>query len=88
MSEDRLDEDRKAREEMAETEEEKVQAQTDAVIDMLTERGILPEMRIDDEKVRQLRQERRKAAYHNTLMLLQHYRTIVWLLECFPETIA
>ena len=27
-------------------------------------------------------------AHHNTLMLLQHYRTIAWLMECFPRDIA
>ena len=26
--------------------------------------------------------------YHNTLLLLQHYRTILWTLECFPSSIA
>lgn len=26
--------------------------------------------------------------YHNTLLLLQHYRNIVWALECFPATVA
>ena len=33
------------------------------------------------------RQEKTKNSYHNTL-LLQHYRIIVWMLECFPETVA
>ena len=26
--------------------------------------------------------------YHNTLLLLQHYRTIMWVMENFPEAIA
>ena len=26
--------------------------------------------------------------YHNTLLLLQHYRTILWTLECFPSSVA
>ncbi|MBR1865101.1 MAG: hypothetical protein IJ801_01190 [Lachnospiraceae bacterium] len=30
----------------------------------------------------------RKNAYHNTLLFLQNYRTIAWMLECFPEDIA
>jgi hypothetical protein len=26
--------------------------------------------------------------YHNTQMMLKHYRDIVWALECFPEQVA
>ena len=26
--------------------------------------------------------------YHNTLLLLKNYRTIAWVLECFPDTLA
>ena len=43
---------------------------------------------IDDAQKRAARQEKTKNCYHNTLMLLQHYRTLVWMLECFPETVA
>ena len=66
-------------------QQEKKQAQSEAVIGLLTNRGILPDAGIDDEKVREARKEKQKNTYHNTMMLLQHYRTIVWLLECFPE---
>lgn len=61
---------------------------TDAVIRFLTQRGMLGDRQIDDEKVREIKQQRTKNAYHNTLLLLKHYRTIAWLLECFPDTIA
>ena len=60
----------------------------DAVIQFLTQRGILGDKKIDDEKVRAIKQQKAKNAYHNTLLLLKHYRTIAWLLECFPNTIA
>ena len=66
-------------------QQEKKQAHSEAVIGLLTHRGILPDAGIDDEKVREARKEKQKNTYHNTMMLLQHYRTIVWLLECFPE---
>ena len=69
-------------------QQEKKQVQSEAVIDLLTNRGILPDAGIDDEKVREARKEKQKNTYHNTMMLLQHYRTIVWLLECFPENVA
>lgn len=60
----------------------------DAVIQFLTHRGILGDTRIDDERTRAIKQQKTKNAYHNTLLLLKHYRTIAWLLECFPDTIA
>lgn len=60
----------------------------DAVIQFLTHRGILGDTRIDDERARAIKQQKTKNAYHNTLLLLKHYRTIAWLLECFPDTIA
>lgn len=69
-------------------EQEKMQVQSDAVIGLLTDRGILPDTGIENEKVREARQEKQKNTYHNTMMLLQHYRTIVWLFECFPESVA
>ena len=69
MNEDRF-------EEIGEDEEKRLQAQSDAVIGLLTDRGVLPETKIKDEEIRDARQKRRKAAYHNTMLLLQHYRQI------------
>lgn len=66
----------------------KMQIQSDAMIGLLTDRGILPDTGIDNEKVREARKEKQKNTYHNTMMLLQHYRTIVWLFECFPGNVA
>lgn len=71
-----------------EQQERRIQAQSDAFITLLTKRGILADQQIDDEKKRIAKQEKAKNSYHNTLMLLQHYRTIMWMLECFPETVA
>lgn len=71
-----------------EQQEKKLLAQSDAFISLLTQRGILADSKIDDEKLRAARQEKTRSSYHNTLLLLQHYRTISWMLECFPETVA
>lgn len=71
-----------------EQQEKRIQAQSDAFITLLTKRGILADQQINDEKKRIAKQEKAKNSYHNTLMLLQHYRTIMWMLECFPETVA
>ena len=59
-------------------QQEKMQIQSDAMIGLLTDRGILPDTGIENEKVREARKEKRKNTYHNTMMLLQHYRTSVF----------
>ena len=74
--------------ELYEQQEKKLLAQSDAFIGLLTKRGILADPKIDDAKLRTARKEKTKNTYHNTQMLLQHYRSIVWMLECFPETVA
>ncbi len=69
-------------------QEDRIQAQSDAFVELLTKRGILGDHRISNEKIRAAQQERRKAAYHNTEMLLKNYRTVVWQLESRPGMIA
>ena len=64
------------------------QPQTGAVIELLAERGYLRDQTVDDVKLKKARQDKQKAAYHNTLMLLKQYRNIAWMLECFPDTVA
>ncbi len=71
-----------------EQQEERLQAQSDAFVELLTKRGILGDHNISNEKIRLAQQERRKTAYHNTEMLLKHYRTVVWQLESRPGFIA
>lgn len=71
-----------------EQQESRIQAQSDAFITLLTKRGILADQQIDDEKRRLAKRAKLKNSYHNTLMLLQHYRTLVWMLECFPQSVA
>ena len=71
-----------------EQQEERIRVQSDAFITLLTERGILGDHRIDDERIRNARQTKQKNTYHNTLMLQMNYRTIAWMLECFPDNVA
>ena len=44
--------------------------------------------KVTDEKIRAARRKKDQDSYHNTLLLLQNYRTLVWVMECFPETVA
>lgn len=53
--------------ELYEQQEERLLAQSDAFISLLTKRGIFADQRIDDERVQSARQEKTKNSYHNTL---------------------
>ena len=55
-----------------EQQENKILAQSDAFITLLTKRGILGDHEIDNTKVRNAQQKRRRTAFHNTQVLLQH----------------
>jgi len=63
-------------------------AKSAAILDMLTERGLVDDKKIGDEKIRQAEKEKKRRMYHNTELLLQHYRDITWMLECFPVNLA
>ena len=71
-----------------EQQENKILQQSDAFISLLTKRGILGDHKIDNARVRNAQQKRRRTAFHNTQVLLQHYRSFKWILEMMPETIA
>ena len=71
-----------------EQQETKLSQQSAAFIELLTKRGILGDSSIDDDRVRQAKKEKKKSMYHNTHLLLQHYRTILWTLECFPSSVV
>ena len=68
--------------------ESMLSAQSAAFLRMLTKRGILEDQTIDDDKIREAARKKKRNAYHNTLLMLQHYRNITWALECFPSRIA
>ena len=69
-------------------EETNLSQHTAAFLNMLTKRGIIEDKQIDNEKVRLASKNKKRNMYHNTLLLLQNYRNIIWALECFPANIA
>ena len=71
-----------------EQQEAQIAEKSQAFINLLTQRGILANPKVTDEKIRAARQKKDRDSYHNTLLLLQNYRTLVWVMECFPETVA
>lgn len=71
-----------------EQQENRISTQSAAFINLLTKRGILEDKQIDDDRIRHAQKERKRNMYHNTLLLLQHYRNISWAMECFPSSVA
>ena len=53
-------------------------ANSERIMKMLAQRGIISDKNIDGEKMKNVGQEKK---YHNTLLLLKNYRTIAWLLK-------
>ena len=71
-----------------EQQERKLSGQSEAFLNMLTQRGLLEDPAIGDDKVRQAVKAKKRNMYHNTKMMLKHYRDITWALECFPADVA
>ena len=69
-------------------EELKLQAQSASIVDYLKRKGIVEDTHIDNEKIRKAQQSKAQKAYHNTEVLLNQYRMVVWVLECIPGEIA
>ena len=59
-----------------------------AFLEMLTNRGLVEDKFIKDDKIRKIEKDKKRKMFHNTSLMLQHYRNIAWMLECFPENIA
>jgi hypothetical protein len=69
-------------------QERKLSGQSEAFLNMLTRRGLLEDPQIQDDKARQAAKAKKRNMYHNTQLMLKHYRDITWALECFPADIA
>jgi len=70
------------------TREPILTGRSEAILSMLTKRGLLEDTDITDDTVRHAVKDRKRRMYHNTQMMLKHYRDITWALECFPAEIA
>ena len=71
-----------------EQQENDLSSRSEAFLDMLTRRGLLEDPDIVDDKVRSAVKSKKRKMYHNTQLMLRHYRDINWALECFPADIA
>jgi hypothetical protein len=71
-----------------EAQERHLSVQSESFLKMLAKRGLVEDQDISDEKIRQAQKDKKRNAYHNTQLMLQHYRNITWALESFPAQIA
>ena len=58
---------------------------TNVILKLFTQKGLIAK---EGETAKLARQRKKANMHHNTLSLLKEYRTVAWILECFPETIA
>ena len=66
----------------------KLSPQSEAFLEILTERGLVEDKQINDEKRRKAEKEKKRKMFHNTELLLKNYREITWMLECLPVNIS
>ena len=71
-----------------EQQERRLSAQSEAFLKLLAERGLVADQDISDERIRHAQKEKTRNKYHNTELMLKHYRNISWALESFPAQIA
>ena len=69
-------------------QKQSAQRRSNTILQLLTDRGVLPDRKISSKKRQTACQKKQRDTFHNTLQLLQYYRKIAWLVECFPDTIA
>jgi len=62
--------------------------QSEAILRLLSDRGLLEDENISESDVRQAVMAKRSKKFHNTQMLLKHYRDISWVMECLPAMIS
>lgn len=67
------------------SEEKRLSSNEDRFISFLMKSGYLSDPKIKDPQLRVKKQERNKQTYHNTKLLLEHYRDLVWVMESIPE---
>ena len=71
-----------------EDEEKSLSEKSAAFVQYLTRRGYLISQTAINDDAEQRRREMAKRAYHNTELLLESYRDMVWAVESIPDQIA
>ena len=70
--------------------EHEVQSQNKpiTIAELLLRAGVEVGKGMDDEQLSKIKQITSKKRYHNTKLLMEKYRTLLWVLECSPCEIA
>ena len=63
-------------------------SQQEMILQLFTKQGMLADKNIKDKKARDAQMKKQQTMFHNTELLLKHYKNIAWMIECFPETVA
>jgi len=71
-----------------EAKENQIMDQSASFVEFLTKMGVLEDCQIDDALVRKAKKSTAQKAFHNTKVLLEHFRTICWVLESVPGELA
>jgi hypothetical protein len=71
-----------------EDEEKNLSAKSAAFVQYLTRRGYLISQKALNDDAEKRRREMAKKAYHNTELLLESYRDMIWAVESIPDQIA
>ena len=71
-----------------EDEEKSLSEKSAAFVQYLTRRGYLISQTAINGDAEQRRREMAERAYHNTELLLESYRDMVWAVESIPDQIA
>lgn len=71
-----------------EIEENILTARSEGFLELLMNRGIIGRNEVSHDILKKANFNKKQSVYHNTLLMLQNYRNIVWMLECFPDEIS
>lgn len=69
-------------------EEQRIHAQSVTIMEYLKKSGRIEDTQIQDLDIRRAQQEKARRDYHNTEVMLNQYRMVVWVLECIPDEIS
>lgn len=67
---------------------QKPTTQQETLLRLLAKHGLVADKTIGNKNKKAAQQKKQQVAYHNTELLLKHYKNIAWMIECFPETVA
>jgi DNA-directed RNA polymerase specialized sigma subunit len=71
-----------------ENENKALSTQSEAIVEMLTDRGLVDDRKITDTAVRRAVKDKKRKMYHSTEIMLQKYRDVTWMLERLPANIS